>query len=118
MAIDITSVTFDSGRLGIVFDSTEINGTELIVTKDDTNPKLYLEYAQLACGSGNMTIFDGSDGSRVLGTLHCMCQATVSQEWDFRHDPIPLLADQTGSLCISAPDDVVVQGFVKYYWGP
>ena len=120
MASDVTSFRFLSGRLGYGFDQTAVNGTEPIFLKvgDDSAKTFHVEYIQLACGSGALvSLFDGSAGTAIINTMQCSSGTTYSQSWDFRDDPILVLKDSTGSLCISASANGIVQGVVKGYWG-
>ena len=120
MAVDMTSSVFLTGKHGVTFDSTAVNGTEKIIIKDSSAQSIWLEYIQLACGSGaSLALYDGSAGKEIIGTVACSSQTLFNQAWDFKEDPIQTGVDISagGAVCISAAADGMVHGFIKYYKG-
>jgi hypothetical protein len=114
---------FNSGRFGIAFECTG-DGVERIWGKDPTvdvsSSVCYLEYLQLSCASGEVGLYDGSDGTLIGGikVSDVTPNGTPNSVWDFKGDPLMCLtADNTKSICISAADGHV-SGFLKVYWGP
>jgi hypothetical protein len=121
MAFDVTTHNFETGKIGIAFDSTAVNGTELLLLKGDdaSRQAFFIEYIQLSCGSGaNLNLYDGSSGTAIISGFHSGCQQQNSQAWDFKDDALRTLVDTTDSLCVSGAADGIAQGFVKGYWGP
>lgn len=126
MGINTADITFASGKWGVAFDTTDGSGVETIKTKDSTSQIIFVEYMQLACGSGaEVGIFDGSDasGTRLTGKMpgsepedySNAPGPIVSQIWDFRDDPIECRC--ISAICLSCTGDGFAQGFVKGYMG-
>lgn len=122
MAFDLTTVSFHSGKLGMVFWGTDVNGTEKVLTKDDTTStdyKCFIHYIQMACGTGTAgALYDGSAGSMIVPNMCSACGAAYSETWDFKDDPLVIAADSTESwVCLSAGANGTVHGFIKYTLG-
>jgi len=118
-------VRFDSGHVGVSWDLTG-EGTERLIWKepscDLTAAVFYLEYVQIAigCGSGFCTLNDGTTPTAPIVGLPLSDSSgfgKVSQEWDFKDDPVRCLtACNTQALCITVGDSYAT-GFIKGYWG-
>lgn len=121
MAIDITTGKFHSGSFKFV-SFKEVGASlavQQLITKDNTiSQNIIIEQVVLACLTGHVYIFDGSDEAVPIfsldGGAQDITEGHAQQSWNFSNDPIEFTRDST-TLCISAVG--TFSGFIKWGWG-
>lgn len=126
MAFDLTTITFESGKFGLIFWGSAVGATEKLILKDPTtDPTEYvcfIDRIQMACGTGTVAaLYDGSAGTKITPTMCSGCEGGgfYSQTWDFAGDALVLAGNDTTEswLCISAAASGTVEGMIKYHFG-
>lgn len=108
------------GHIIVQFDGTG-NDYERIYGKDPTccvtQSVFYLEYFQINCATGGVSLLDGSNYSSIFGDFRDS-SSPRKESWDFRKDPLRCLTGCfTESLSI-AVNNGFYQGILMGYWGP